>query len=265
MKLTEFKAYSLSVTQALRSACEGAPAYADRPTIYLSSSGVRKGELAEDIARRDKVETGPICQIRCVEPCWTVELYRNKETKRLELRPAMRKCLHVYHYERHPVYGLMHSRLQTWFPLTIRVCLNGRDWLGREMDNAGLGYARRENCFVWLESVGQAQELLEKQLTVNWAEVLDGIRAGLSPAHETVFSGYPLPYYWSVEQSEWASDVMFRSEQALSGCYERWVQYGMQVFGSREVMRFLGRRVPLQGGVHGGFGGEVVSDIRQRP
>jgi hypothetical protein len=35
--------------------------------------------------------------------------------------------------------------------------------------------------------------------------------------------------------------------------------------GSRDVLRFLGRRVPAQGGVNGHFAGEVVSDLRQRP
>lgn len=35
--------------------------------------------------------------------------------------------------------------------------------------------------------------------------------------------------------------------------------------GSREVMRFLGRKLPAHGGLHGRFAGEVVTDLRQRP
>lgn len=263
--LKDFKTYSLSVTEQLRRACEEAPGYADRPNLYLSSSGIRKGELAEEIAKRDQIATGPICLFRSVEPCWSFEIRRNREKQRLELVPALRKCLHLYHYERHPEFGLMHSRLQTWYPFTMKVCLNGREWLGRALDKAGLGYQRRENCFVWLEDIDQAQALMAEQLRVNWPQVLEGLREKLSPAHEAVFSAYPLAYYWSVEQSEWATDLMFKNATTLSACYEQLIHHGMQHLGSREVMRFLGRRVPLQGGVHGHFKGESVSDLRQRP
>jgi hypothetical protein len=44
----------------------------------------------------------------------------------------------------------MHARIQTWFPFAVQICLNGREWLARAMDAAGLGYVRRDNCFTWL-------------------------------------------------------------------------------------------------------------------
>jgi hypothetical protein len=72
-------------------------------------------------------------------------------------------------------------------------------------------------------------------------------------------------YYWSVESSEWASDMMFKSPLKLAALYPRLIEHGMRHFGSREVMRFLGRRVPVQGGVPGRFEGEVVTDLRERP
>jgi hypothetical protein len=31
----------------------------------------------------------------------------------------------------------MHARIQTWFPFNIQVGLNGREWLSRQMDEAG--------------------------------------------------------------------------------------------------------------------------------
>jgi hypothetical protein len=30
------------------------------------------------------------------------------------------------------------------------ICLNGHEWLARQMDAAGLAYERRDNCFAWL-------------------------------------------------------------------------------------------------------------------
>ncbi len=72
-------------------------------------------------------------------------------------------------------------------------------------------------------------------------------------------------YYRSVESSEWASDVMFASRSKLGVLYPRLIRHGIRNFGSREVMRFLGRRVPREGNVPKRFEGEVVTDLRERP
>jgi hypothetical protein len=46
--------------------------------------------------------------------------------------------------------------------------------------------------------------------------------------------------------------------------YPRLLHHAVTTFGSADVMRFLGRRVPLSGRVRRNFGGEVVSDLKQR-
>jgi hypothetical protein len=40
----------------------------------------------------------------------------------------------------------MHLRRQTWFPLTIHVAINGREWLARQLDAASLGYRRSDKA-----------------------------------------------------------------------------------------------------------------------
>jgi hypothetical protein len=66
--------------------------------------------------------------------------------------------------------------------------------------------------------------------------------------------------YWSIYQSEWATDVMFRNASDLQAIYPAMVMHGMRTFSSEDVLRFLGRRVPL----HGNFKGEVTSDFKDR-
>ena len=104
----------------------------------------------------------------------------------------VRKCLHNNHYRLHPKLGLMHGRIQTWFPFTIQVCLNGREWLARRLDQAGVGYRKRENCFVWLEDAKRAQKLFDGQLRTAWSELLDGIACQLNPIHAEIFDAWPL-------------------------------------------------------------------------
>jgi hypothetical protein len=43
------------------------------------------------------------------------------------------------------------------------------------------------------------------------------------------------------------------------------VKHGMQVLNSADVMRYLGHPIPVHGGVHGHFQGEVITDFKRRP
>ena len=58
----------------------------DRPLIYLASSAGSKEDLARQVAARDAVSAGLVCVLTCVEPCWTYQIFRNREAKKLELR-----------------------------------------------------------------------------------------------------------------------------------------------------------------------------------
>jgi hypothetical protein len=221
--------------------------------------------VAKAIAARDGITEGLVCMLTCVEPCASFEIYRNRETKRLELQPRLRKCLHYYHYWMHPKFGLMHARLQTWFPFLIQICLNGREWLARTLDRAGVGYRKQENCLVWVEDFAKAQRLFDGQLRTAWPRQLDQIARQVNPAHAEIFRAWPISYYWSTHQSEWATDVVFRDAGALAALYPRLVQHGITTFSSPDVMRFLGQKVPATGAVHGRFAGQVVSDLKVRP
>jgi hypothetical protein len=105
-----------------------------RPVHYLASATEDKEARARAIAVRDGIDDGLVCLLTCVEPCQTFEVYRNRDRRRLELVVRTRKCLFLYQYWIHPEFGFMNARIQTWFPFTVQVCLNGREWLARQMD-----------------------------------------------------------------------------------------------------------------------------------
>jgi hypothetical protein len=263
--LKRFKQYVLDTTKRIRQGTEQLAQKLGRPVQFLNSSKGSKEDIALEIAKRDGVQQGLICVLRCVEPCRSYEVGPNGKTKHLELRLGMRKCLHEYHYYLDPMFGFMHTRFQTWFPFTMLVCLNGREWLARLMDGAGIGYQRRDNCFVDLANVSRAQKLCDSQLRVNWEAVLATIARRTNPTHRHIFSQFPLHYYWSIEESEWATDIMFRSRDTLIRLYKPLIRFGIDTVSSRDVLRFLGKKVPIQGGVHGNFQGEVMTDVKVRP
>jgi len=263
--LKDFASHAQALTRQLREASEELARRTGRPIRYLASSATSKEDIARKIARADGVERGLICILTAVEPCLSYEIERQRDGKRLELQPRLRKCLFLYHYHIHPRFGFMHARIQTWFPFSIQICLNGREWLARSMDAAGIGYLQRDNCFTRLEDPQRAQRLMDRQVQAAWPELLAAIARGLNPRHATMFRACPIEYYWTTHQSEWATDILFRDSQTLARLYPRLIQHGLTTFLSPDVMRFLGRNIPSTGNISPRLQGEVVTDMKARP
>lgn len=159
----------------------------------------------------------------------------------------------------------MHLRLQSWFPFLVQICLNGREWLSRQMDRYQMDYVKKENCFPWISHVAGAQRLMDKQLEINWPEHLDEILRHNHPLAPEICQPLGLKYYWTTEESEYATDIMFKGPKPLSQIYPGLVRHAITSFSSGDVMRFLGHRVAAHGKIHGNFEGQVVSDLKQRP
>jgi len=81
-----------------------------------------------------------------------------------------------------------------------------------------------------------------------------------------IVDSHPTPYYWSLEEGEWASDLAFHSCAALAELSPRLFRHAWLHFASGDVMRFLGRAgIRQDGQPDGHFKGEVVSDLKHRP
>jgi hypothetical protein len=257
--LKDFMGFAQSLTSELKQSLTEQAEQLKRPVVYVESARHNKEEIARHIAAEDKLREGLIAVLSCVEPCLTFSIRRNRQAKRLELVHCLRKCLFFYHYFLDPVFGFMHARIQSWLPFNIQVCINGREWLAIQMNQAGIRYRRRENCFPWVEDVDAAQRLLEQQLKCPWPQALNRFARILNPIRPKSFPPIGGGYYWSAYQSEWATDVMFRDCSSLAEIYPALVRHGITSFSSPDVMRFLGRRVRSD------FSGECVSTFRDRP
>jgi hypothetical protein len=235
--------------------------------VYLS--GTRdKQQVVDELIRKHGIPsgfTGLIAVLSCVENCCSFELHKNAETKKLEPRSAFRKCLHYYLYLRHPRFGRMHVRIMTWFPMKVQICLNGREWLARQLDAASIGYERRDNCFAWVADFARAQAFLDEQVRTDWPKTLSELLREVHPEFEKLRTGLQLhDYYWTAEQTEVATDVAFRSEKALGPLYRRLLRHAIENLASADVMRFLQQRLTKSGTIDGRFRGEIVSDLKTR-
>jgi len=262
--LKDFGDFVDKVTSRIKEASLAGPRAKEVPIEYLASAATDKEKLARRFAREREVQAGPICILTSVEPCQTFDIHRNRERKLLELVSRQRKCLHLYHYQMHPVFGFMHARLQTWFPFSIQVCLNGREWLARQLAAEDIAFMRQDNCFLHVADPKRAQELLTAQLQASWPSLLNDIARTLNPLHDELFGDFCAGYYWSVYQSEWATDLAFGDPAQLRRLYPRFIRQGIETFASPDVMRFLGRKLDAKDRPSPAFHGEVVSDVKVR-
>jgi hypothetical protein len=259
----DFLDVSEALTKRLCRRTEQLAQAAGRPVIYLAEKG-NKEELVQDILRdQGAAPNGLVAVLSAVEPVVSYTLYRSRSGP--FLNRARRKCKHYYFYWQDGRLGLCQVRLATWFPFDCHVLLNGREWLARQMDVEGIGYLRRDNCFVSVQDFARAQALLSAQPRGDWTGQLSRLLRRAHPLHAEFFSGASqIDYYWTSEQTEWATDVLFQDPQVLRRLYPQLLHHGLETFQSPDVLRFLGHKLPAHGGVHGGYQGLVMSDLKRR-
>ena len=259
----DFGQWAESITKRLRAACAIQAELLGIPLIYLRKSGIDKGALAHSLAEERGVDTGDICMFSVVEPCRAPQVGADRETKMLHLELAQRKCVFVYHYWNDPIPGFGHTRLQSWLPLTVTTCLNGRHWLERQLLSESIKYVKDDNCFPFIDDLDRARELLDQQLQTRWPELLDSLLRRNCPIIDSLFDHDPLRYYWSADETEWATDITFRTSADLDRIYLPLLRHGLISAQSPAVMRFFGKKV-VNGKVRGQAPHEIVSDHRTR-
>jgi hypothetical protein len=264
--IKNFKSFAQDLSDRLKQLAYEKFQQAGRPNVYLPSSELSKEALVEELVAKEPIKEGPIVLLSCVEPCLTFRVRGDHQAKRLRLVMESGKCTHLYHYYQHPEVGLMHIRVQSWFPFSVDVCLNGRQWLARQLDRAGIGYHKRDNCFSWIEDCRAAQRLLDEQLATNWPRLMNSFLEMVHPLHHEITAPMPgLSYYWSASQSEYATDVLFEQAQQLQKLYPKFLCHAISTFQSPDVLRFLGRKVPISTGQpRANFQGEVSSRLQCR-
>jgi hypothetical protein len=264
LRLKDFGEHAEQMSRRAREGAVAVMETAQRPVKYLNSGKDDKQQMARAIATADGIVSGPICAFKAVELCTSYAIRGNRTEHRIQLERSYRKCLFVYQYWMHPVFGFMSARLQTWFPFPIHIYLNGRQWLAQQMEQAGIYYRRHDNCFTWIEDFDRAQKLMDEQLKVSWTSLFDGVIQQLHPMFSEMCKAYPMKYYWTCTDSEWAMDIIFRQAAQLQRLYPQLVHLGMTSFSSPDVLRFMGKRVSRNGTTNGRFEVPISSDLKVR-
>src|SRR5208283_1565337 len=135
-----------------------------RGIIAIPSSRTRKEELAHRQQDELGIETGVIGAWSCVEAGQSYRACFDREKGFPQLRWEEVRCKHLYLYLDHEDFGFCDLRIQTWFPFQVQFAFNGREWLRRQLDGAGIAYRRSGNKFLEIANPQVAQRLLSLQV-----------------------------------------------------------------------------------------------------
>ncbi|MGD9857293.1 MAG: hypothetical protein AB7U20_20315 [Planctomycetaceae bacterium] len=203
---------------------------AGRPDDY------RQGKFSTEVfiqqlISRDRLSEG-LAAVLCVpETCRSIKLTYGKRRPWLRFAPRPQRVLYYYQLDRH--FGLMHIRLETWFPFTIQVSVNGHDWLARQLQRRGIGFVQHDNTFIQRDDPPQAQQLADRFAKITWVKQLDTWARRVNPLIRRGHCLHNMDYYWATNQAEYATDLLFASRSRLRELFPRLWDHAVVNFSAR--------------------------------
>jgi hypothetical protein len=212
----------------------------------------RPGNVDKDAWAKEQLEWSPVTEglvgILCVqESCPTFKLVPGKDRPGFVSRMVPQRVLYYYFIDRE--LGLMHVRLQTWAPFTCQVYANGHDYVARQLKQKGIAFKQVDNAFVELADPATAQRAADRFAKLPWPKILERYARQVNPLLLDELKG--MSHYWVVDQAEYATDLRFVSQHALSGLFLRLLEFALLTFTPKKIFCYLGRKW------HERFDGEV--------
>jgi len=146
-----------------------------------------------------------------------------------------------YFYLQDSQLGRMWLRLSPYFPFNSQVCLNGHEWLARQLHHEGIAFCQRDNAFVACAAPERLQELAD---TFGSQQILGAV--------EPLFARW-LPYFTSQEQQqgyrhslymtqmEYCHNLVFRKQAALDRLFARLLDMNRGIGHPEKLAMIFGR------------------------
>jgi hypothetical protein len=214
---------------------------------HLRKKNVRKEELVQAVLAKRGHHLGLVAIFSAMEPCPTYQPWHNKETGKTYLRPDDGKCLHYYFYLIDEELGLTYVRVPTWLPCRLQIYFNGHNWLAGQLRKRKIDYRLLDNAFVEIGDWGQAQGIADGWQAKRMHGKLDEFAHRFCP----IFRHFGVQYHWSIDQCEYATDIVFRRQADLAAIYENLTRTAIHSVKPDNIATFLGKKL------HGNYQDEM--------
>ena len=214
----------------------------------------RKEDRVQEVVAERGSHPGLVHVFSALESCTSFKPWHDKPSGKTFIKPDSGRCLHYYFYFIDPELGLCHLRVPTWAPFRLQFCLNGHNWLAARLKRRGIGHTLIDNAFVDIDDFERAQELADRMGPKTLHRKLDQYARLFCP----VVPEFDAGYHWSLNQVEYATDIIFKRAEDLAPLYDSLVRSAVHTVKAEQVATFLGRKLDSR------YTGEVGNDFSTR-
>lgn len=245
LSVLEYTEFVQPLGQRIKANAETLARQAGIDIEYVPSRRFRQKDRIENILKTRGRHPGLVHIFVGPESCTCFKARGRKGPKRLHRAPG--RCNHYYFYFIDELFGLCHFRVSTWAPFAVQFYCNGHDVLARQLQHRGVAYCQVDNAIVECDDWQAAQKLADALGPEQLHRMLDRCAARFCP----VFKDLGQRYHWSIDQAEFATDLVFAKRETLQPVYEGLVQTAVHAVKAEDVATFLGRTL------HPQYGGDV--------
>lgn len=256
IRIFDYAKFAEPLRERIRENAE-ALAQANGIKIEFARSGkkdVRKENRIQQILKERGDQPGLVHIFGAMEVCSSYRPWHDKVTGKTYLKSDGSKCMTYYFYFMDEQLGLCYLRVPTWCPFRLQFYFNGHNWLANQLKQRGIAYKMLDNAFVHIDDYTVANQLAN-ELDV---EILHLRLDEFAQRYCPVVTDLKLTYYWSIMQSEYATDLVFKSRDTLQAFYPPLLETLTHAVKPADIATFLGRKL------NGNYQGEMGNRFNQR-
>jgi len=242
IRIFDYAKFAEPFRNRIRENAEKMAAEAGIEIEFVRKRNFRKEDRVKEILARRGEQAGLVCIFSAMEPCSTYKPWHNKQTGKTYLVPDDGKCLHYYFYFVDEDLGLCHVRVPTWLPCRLQICFNGHNWLAGRLRKLGIDYRMADNAFSHVADWQRAQRIANGWEAKRIHVRLDEFARRCCPIYQDFASGY----HWSVDQCEYATDIVFGKQADLQAIYQTLARTAIHTVKPDNIATFLGRKLSTQ-------------------
>jgi hypothetical protein len=209
---------------------------------FLRKRNVRKEDRVKEILAQRGDHPGLVCILSAMEPCSTYKPWHNKSTGKTYLLPDDGKCLHYYFYLLDEEVGLCYVGVPTWLPCRLQIYFNGHSWLASVLRKRKIDFTLLDNAFLNIADWTRAQQIAHGLEVKRLHHRLDEFARRFCPIHRS----FGVAYHWSVDQCEYATDIVFKRQADLAAIYGNLTRTAIHTVQPDNIATFLGRKLHPQ-------------------
>jgi hypothetical protein len=236
---------------------ENAEALAEESGVeieFIRKKDFRKEARVQEVLKARGEQAGLVHIFSAMEACNSYRPWHDKKTGKTFLKVDSGKCLHYYFYFMDEQLGLCYLRVPTWCPFRLQFYFNGHAWLAAKLRAKAIQFEMADNAFAHIADYTVANQLANELGVDSLYQRLNALAHLYCP----IVADLNLGYHWSIMQAEYATDLVFKSQDTLQAIYPPLLETLTHAVKPADIATFLGRKL------NGNYQGEMGNRFNKR-